>query len=80
MDTARLTDAIVKRLPAPADGNTITYDADVEGFGARVTAAGNRAFVLGYRTRAGRQRRYTIGSFPDWQTTAAREEAAGSTV
>ena len=75
MDTARLTDAIVKRLPAPADGNAITYDADVKGFGARVTAAGNRAFVLGYRTRAGRQRRYTIGSFPDWQTTAAREEA-----
>jgi integrase len=75
VDTARLTDAIVKRLPAPADGNTITYDADVKGFGARVTAAGNRAFVLGYRTRAGRQRRYTIGSFPDWQTTAAREEA-----
>ena len=75
VDTARLTDAIVKRLPAPADGNAITYDADVKGFGARVTAAGNRAFVLGYRTRAGRQRRYTIGSFPDWQTTAAREEA-----
>ena len=46
MDTARLTDAIVKRLPAPAKGNTITYDADVKGFGARVTAAGNRAFVL----------------------------------
>jgi integrase len=75
VDTARLTDAIVKRLPAPADGNAITYDTDVKGFGARVTAAGNRAFVLGYRTRTGRQRRYTIGSFPDWQTTAAREEA-----
>ena len=75
MDTARLTDAIVKRLPTPAGGNAITYDADVKGFGARVTAAGSRAFVLGYRTRTGRQRRYTIGSFPDWQTTAAREEA-----
>jgi integrase len=75
VDTARLTDAIVKRLSTPAGGNAITYDADVKGFGARVTAAGSRAFVLGYRTRTGRQRRYTIGSFPDWQTTAAREEA-----
>jgi integrase len=71
----RLTDAIVKRLPLPAAGNRITYDSDVKGFGARVTAAGARAFVLTYRTHAGRQRRYTIGSFPDWQTTAAREEA-----
>jgi integrase len=71
----RLTDATVKRLPAPAAGNRIHYDADVKGFGARVTAADHRAFILTYYTRAGRQRRYTIGSFPDWQTTAAREEA-----
>jgi integrase len=71
----RLTDAIVKRLPAPASGNRIHYDADAKGFGCRVTAAGSRAFILTYRTRAGRQRRYTIGAFPDWQTTAAREEA-----
>jgi integrase len=75
MDTIRLNDAIVRRLPAPATGNRVTYDADVKGFGARVTAAGHRAFVLTYRTKLGRQRRYTIGSFPDWQITAAREEA-----
>src|SRR5262249_17184923 len=43
--------------------------------GARITAAGHRAFVLTYRTRAGRQRRYTIGSFPDWSVVGAREEA-----
>jgi integrase len=71
----RLTDAIVKRLPRPPTGNRIHYDSDVKGFGARVTAAGARAFVLTYRTHSGRQRRYTIGSFPDWQTAAAREEA-----
>jgi integrase len=71
----RLTDAIVKRLPVPATGNRIFYDADVKGFGARVTATGNRAFILGYWTRAGRQRRYTIGGFPNWSTAAARDEA-----
>jgi integrase len=71
----RLTDAIVKRLPTPPDGNKIHYDADVGGFGCRVTAAGSRAYVLTYRTRAGRQRRYTIGSATDWQATAARDEA-----
>jgi integrase len=71
----RLTDAIVKKLPAPASGNRITYDTDVRGFGVRVTGAGARAFVLNYRTREGRERRYTIGAYPDWRTTAARDEA-----
>jgi integrase len=71
----RLTDASIKKLPTPEEGNRITYDADVPGFGIRITSAGARSFVLNYRTRAGRERRYTIGGFPDWQTTAARESA-----
>jgi integrase len=72
----RLTDRLVQTLPAPAKGNRITYDDVVPGFGARVTAAGARAFVLNYRTRGdGRARRYTIGGFPDWSTGAARDEA-----
>jgi integrase len=75
VDTTRLTDAVVKRLPTPAQGNKIIYDELVTGLGARVTAAGHRAFVLTYYTRAGRQRRYTIGRFPDWSVTGAREEA-----
>jgi integrase len=72
----RLTDAIVKALPKPEQGNRITYDSDVKGFGCRVTAAGARSFVLSYRTTTGRERRYTIGQFPAWKTTAARAEAA----
>jgi integrase len=72
----KLTDSVVKALQAPDTGFRITYDADLKGFGIRVTAAGARAYVLNYRTRAGRERRYTIGSFPDWKTSAARAEAA----
>jgi len=71
----RLTDVTVRRLPLPAKGYAIAWDDDVAGFGARVTAAGARAFILNYRKRSGRQRRFTIGGFPDWRTTAAREEA-----
>jgi integrase len=72
----RLTDRIVNQLPSPARGNKVTYDTETKGFGARVTAAGGRAFILNYRRKAdGRERRFTIGSFPDWKTTAAREEA-----
>ena len=62
--------------PPPARGNRITYDDAVKGFGIRVTAAGARSYVVVYHRRVdGRQRRLTIGSFPDWGTTAAREEA-----
>ena len=70
----RLTDTAVKALPAPDSGNRITYDDEIKGFGVRVTSAGARAFVLNYRT-GGRERRITIGAFPDWTVKAAREEA-----
>jgi integrase len=69
-----LTDAIVKRLPVPEQGNRIVYDAALPGFGIRVTAADSRSFVLNYWTR-GRERRYTIGGFPNWRTAAARQKA-----
>jgi integrase len=69
-----LTDKIVKALPAPTSGNKLYYDGEVKGFALRVTAAGARAFVLNYRA-GGRERRYTIGSFPEWSAAAARKEA-----
>ena len=71
----KLTDTIVKNLPCPDSGNKVYYDADVRGFGCRVTAKGARAFILNYRTRTGRERRYTIGKYPAWKTGSAREEA-----
>jgi integrase len=72
----KLTDNLLRQLPSPARGNKITYDEVVKGFGVRTTAAHGQAFILNYRRKAdGRERRYTIGSFPDWGTTAAREEA-----
>jgi integrase len=72
----RLTDRSVKGLHAPPIGNKLTYDDLVRGFAARTTAAGAKAFVLDYRRKAdGLKRRHTIGSFPDWTTLAAREEA-----
>ena len=70
----RLTDKLVRALPLPAKGASITYDGDVPGFGVRVTANGTRSFVLNYMC-AGRERRTTIGQFPTWSATAAREEA-----
>jgi integrase len=72
----RLTDRIVKGLPAPANGNRVYYDELVKGYGCRVTAAGARGFILNYRRKAdGLERRLTLGAFPDWTTMSAREEA-----
>jgi integrase len=70
----RLTDAKVRALEVPAAGNRVHYDGDVKGFGARITAGGARSFILNYRA-GGRERRLTIGSFPDWSVAAAREQA-----
>src|SRR5262249_30126756 len=44
------------------------------GFGVRVTAAGQRAFILNYRIR-GREHRFTIGAWPDWSALKAVREA-----
>jgi integrase len=71
----RLTDAIVKRLPRPTKGKQITPDGEIAGFGARVTAAGFRSYVLRYTTRAGRERVYTIGSADVWRCADARMRA-----
>jgi integrase len=75
MASQHLTDATIKRLPAPERGNKITWDDSVAGFGARVTAAGARSFVLNYRTKAGRERRITIGNCDNWTIGAARHKA-----
>ena len=71
----RLTDTIVRRIPLPARGKTITVDSEVSGFGARITANGARSYVLRYTTRSGRERVYTIGDAAVWRTTEAREKA-----
>jgi integrase len=76
MATKHLTDAVVRRLEPPAAGNKITYDTVMKGFGARVTVAGSRSYVLTYLVRAtGRQRRYTIGSADHWTASDARRRA-----
>jgi integrase len=74
--TQRLTERLIKAVPVPtpAEGTVITYDADIPGFGIRITPNGVRSFVLNYSVR-GRERRLTIGKYPAWSSTAAREEA-----
>jgi hypothetical protein len=66
---------LVKRIPAPAKGYTITHDDKARGFAVRVTATGTRSFILNYYNKAGQDRCCTIGQHPGWSTTAARARA-----
>lgn len=70
----RLTDALARRASAGNRPQKFFWDADVKGFALRVTNRGAKAFILDYRV-AGRQRRITIGNYPDWTVIAARDVA-----
>jgi len=69
-----LTERFAKSVQPQGPRDLLFFDDEVAGFGLCVDASGARAFVLSYRV-AGRKRRLTIGSSPDWSVTAAREEA-----
>jgi hypothetical protein len=70
----RLTDAMVRKALPPMRGQTMVWDGEVKGFALRVTPGGAKAFVLDYRAE-GRQRRITLGQYPDWSVQAARKTA-----
>jgi integrase len=65
----------LREVRALAPGAEI-WDAAVPGFGARRQRSEAVSYVLMYRTREGRQRRYTIGRHgAPWTPDSAREEA-----
>jgi integrase len=70
----KLSETLVRKALPPARGQTMIWDAEVKGFGLRITPGGAKSFVLDYRAE-GRQRRITIGAHPDWTVAAARETA-----
>jgi integrase len=70
----RIIETTIKKLRPPEQGSSIEWDSEIPGFGVRITAARVVSFVLSYRI-FGRQRNYTIGRWPEWTATAARDEA-----
>lgn len=73
MKRERLTERAVKAAHPRADDYQI-FDAEVLGLALVVYPSGNRSFNFSYRFQ-GRQRRYTIGRWPDWTVAAARDRA-----
>ncbi|MCZ4346450.1 tyrosine-type recombinase/integrase [Devosia neptuniae] len=70
----KLSDKLVRDL-LPEPNTYIMRSGEITGFGIRVTPTGFKAFVLTYTVR-GKDRTFTIGQYPAWSVTAAREEAA----
>jgi integrase len=70
----RISQKLISKMSPPPTGNYIEYDSEIPGFGVRITAAGVVAFILNYRIH-GRERRYTVGRYPELTATAARERA-----
>ncbi|MDJ0971870.1 MAG: integrase arm-type DNA-binding domain-containing protein [Kiloniellales bacterium] len=74
MPSKALTDAIVAEAEPPAAGRLELWDAELPGFGLRITPAGQRSWQVMYRID-GRKRRLTLGSFPALPLKFARDAA-----
>lgn len=74
MPTRKLTDLFVERVKPPASGRAEYFDASFGGLSLRVTERGAKSWAVLYRMN-GRQRRYTIGTYPAIKPAQARREA-----
>lgn len=72
-DRERLSEPMV-RGAQPRAKDYYLWDPALPGFGAVIYRSGARAFVVSYRI-SGRKRLHTIGGWPAWSVTAARERA-----
>jgi integrase len=76
----KLSESLLKALKPPQRGSSLVWDSELTGFAVRVFAPsaahpkGARTFLLSYWLN-GSERRFRIGSWPDWSVTAARAEA-----
>jgi integrase len=75
----RFTETFIKGLQPPEKGARWEWDSELTGFLIRIFAPtrshpeGARTFYLSYWLKG--EKRYRIGSWPDWSVTAARDEA-----
>ena len=69
-----LTDIQIRQLTAVGEARLEIWDGRLPGFGVRVSASGNKSFVLLYRHK-GRSRRMTLGRYPIVGLAEARKRA-----
>lgn len=75
MARARLTDKTIQAMRPPATGRLEIYDTIRTGLSIRMTPNGVQTFTVSYRFN-GEKRRDTIGTYPRYTLSKARERAA----
>ncbi|MDQ2840997.1 MAG: site-specific integrase [Acidobacteriota bacterium] len=76
MTISKLTKRAVDALAPKAQRDFIVWDAQIKGFGVRVSPAGRKSFVVGYRARGSRQfRRLALGAYGVLTVEEARARA-----
>lgn len=75
MARVRLTKRLVDDTSPPESGQAFVWDAEVPGFGVRVTAQGGKSWIVQCRVRGGKQRRVVIGRCNKLPLDRARLEA-----
>jgi|WetSurMetagenome_2_1015567.scaffolds.fasta_scaffold00986_21 integrase len=68
--TKRLVDSV-----EPVDKEQFFWDKELKGFGLRVKPSGSKSYVIQYRNKSGRSRRYSIGLHGRLTPDEARDEA-----
>ena len=58
----RLTKRLLDQLVPRASGDLFAWDALLPGFGVRVLPSGRKTYLVQYRDRHGRTRRYALGA------------------
>lgn len=74
MPRKKFTTRTIEALKPPPSGRIEYFDTAIPGFGLRITDKGTKSWIIFYRVH-GRQRRMTIGSYPKFSLSEAREEA-----
>jgi integrase len=69
------TRTIVNLGLTESEKDKIVFDETLPGFGLRLRFGGSRAWIVQYRNRAGRTRRYTLGAFEKLAPPDARRAA-----
>jgi integrase len=75
MARVRLTKRLVDDFSPPEAGQAFLWDAEIPGFGVRVTKQGGKAWIVQCRVRGGKQRRIVIGRCNKLALDRARIEA-----
>ena len=77
MERVRITKRVLESTVATSGDRTV-WDSELVGFGVRVRASGRKAYVVQHRLgkgRAARQRKFTLGTFPELTPDQARADA-----